>query len=80
MYAYYVEQTRGVHARFLMAPVSMHAGSSNIVPVLAPVPVADLRSGRSRIQCPFRQTFGKAHRKKAADTQDRVLTHFICLA
>ena len=30
-------------------------------PVLAPVLVADLRSDRSRIQCPFRQTFGKAH-------------------
>ena len=28
-------------------------------PVLAPVPVADLRSDRSQIQCPFRQTLGK---------------------
>ena len=30
-------------------------------PVLAPVLVADLRSDRSQIQCPFRQTLGKAH-------------------
>ena len=30
-------------------------------PMLAPVSVADLRSDRSRIQCLFRQTLGKAH-------------------
>ena len=38
-----------------------HARRVHIVPVLAPVLVADLRSDRSRMQCPFRQTLGKAH-------------------
>ena len=52
VYAYYVERTPGVHAAsdgsgLLARRVLKHC------PMLSPVLVADLRSDRSRIQCPL---------------------------
>ena len=61
IYAYYLDRTPCMHAWFPMAQVvSMHAGSSNIVAVLAPVSVADLRSDRS-LSISLPPAMGKAH-------------------
>ena len=52
--------------------VSMHARSSNIITVLAPISVADLRSDSSQVQSSFSSTMGKAHTTRLLAQTPRV--------
>ena len=55
--------------------VSMHARSSNIITVLAPISVADLRSDSSQVQSSFSSTTGKAHTTRLLAQTHVCLTH-----